>query len=246
VDLERIPLIMRQNGWENGAALMDYWFNSPTNDDPKNGIPCTNIIKMNWVLTFPRAQAVYREMLRSEVWANQAAQREIISMLGRKSLLGNEKRTFGYPKLVLPLVDRDAVQYRAVGDSWMDMAFGGIDDLRAALGRFIFKIIVLGEVEPIKLNSMLTGTYKVTINELGIYVRDSYDFNDANGEDQSLGNWDASDNSVGRTMFNGGEEVKNSDFRQWRLDNNKGGDFIVFSDIKYVNLSVPSVFEFSV
>ena len=125
------------------------------------------------------------------------------------------------------------------------MMTGDMDDLRAALANFVFKVIVVGSVEPILTDKKkLTGKYTVTINEVGIYVKDSYDFNDDKGEDQELGNWDLDDNSVGRTSFNGGETVRNSDFRKWRAANKSGGDFIVYSDIKYIKQTKNNTFTF--
>lgn len=54
--------------------------------------------------------------------------------------------------------------------------------------------------------------FKVEIGEVGIYVKDSYDFNG----DQFLGFWDAKDNAV--SMFNPltGTSISNQDFRDWR------------------------------
>jgi hypothetical protein len=105
--------------------------------------------------------------------------------------------------------------------------------------------VVIGEVEPIRnTKKQPTGEYKVTINEIGVYVKDSYDFNDAPGEDQELGNWDFDDKSVGRTILNGGETITNSDFRKWRKANGKGGDFYVYSDIKYRTINPPNTFIF--
>jgi len=168
-------------------------------------------------------------------------------MLKGKNLLTGSRKTFGIPKMHLPIADNDAIQFRVVGGAW-DMAFGDMDDLRAALANFVFKVIIIGTAEPIieekEKQKKLTGRYKVTINEVDIYVRDTYDFNDPPGEDQELGNWDFDDDSVGRTLFNGGTTVNNSDFRKWRDANGKGGDFLVYSDIKYVKLTSADTFEF--
>jgi hypothetical protein len=78
----------------------------------------------------------------------------------------------------------------------------------------------------------------VTAREVGVFMRDSYDFNGS----QFLGFWDDKDNSV--SMFNplAGERVSNDHFRAWRAANKRGGDFLVFSDVKRVPLSEPDVF----
>ena len=245
LDITQIPTIMRHHNWINGAKLMEKWFKAPSNSNPKAGLPSTDIIKMDWVLKYPRARQVYDTMLREKVWMNSAAKNEIISMLRKKQLLVGTRKAVGTPKHTLPIVDKDAIQFRTVGGGW-DMAFGEIDDLRAALANFVFKVIIIGEVEPVlNAKKLPSGKYQLTINEIGIYVRDSYDFNDPPGEDQELGNWDIDDDSVGRTVFNGGETVKNSDFRAWRTAHSSGGDFLVFSDIKYIKLNPADSFIFT-
>src|SRR5665213_134701 len=48
-DIRDIPSIMVANGWTNGAALMNRWFNAPAAVAPDNvQSPDTNTIKMNW------------------------------------------------------------------------------------------------------------------------------------------------------------------------------------------------------
>jgi len=67
----------------------------------------------------------------------------------------------------------------------------------------------------------------VTITEVGVYVRDSFDFND---HSQFLGFWGHRDTPV-----------NNATFREWRTKFSKGGDYEVFSDIKRVKLDSPHI-----
>lgn len=53
------------------------------------------------------------------------------------------------------------------------------------------------------------------------------------------------DNSVGRTIFNGGESIYNSDFRDWRKSYNKGGDFFVYSDVECIKQTTNNTFIFT-
>ncbi|MCG8518672.1 MAG: DUF6402 family protein [Pseudomonadales bacterium] len=233
LDITKIPQIMDKNNWPVGAALMRKWFSGKSNNIPAAGTPSLTDVKMDWLLSYSRAKSVYDGILSEKIWINEEAKKEIIQMLKRKSLLSNTERSFGTPKIPLPNVDRDYIQFRPVGGI-LDMAFGDMDDLRAALANFVFRIVVIGKVVPTLNDRRLpTGEYRVTISEVGIYARDSYDFIDEAGDDQPLGNWDFDDDSVGRTFLNGGVDVHNSDFRVWRAKNNKGGDFLVYSDIRY-------------
>jgi len=245
LDITKIPGIMRANNWNNGAMLMERWFSLPEKILPHSkASPSKNIIKMRWVLSYFRAKKVYAKLIQERAWMNDAAKNQIISFLKRKGLLNNKKNNIGFPKLPLPVIDPSSIQFRVVGGTW-DMMTGDMDDLRAALANFVFKVIIIGSVEPILTDKKRpTGEYIVTINEIGVYVKDSYDFNDAKGEDQELGNWDIDDDSVGRTVFNGGETIRNSDFRKWRAANKSGGDFIVYSDIKYMKQTKNNTFTF--
>jgi hypothetical protein len=111
-----------------------------------------------------------------------------------------------------------------------------LNDMVAALGRFHFRVVVAGHVEPVVSNR---GTHEVVIKEVGVYVRDSFDFEGF----QPLGFWWYSPpyasalerGDVGVPLFN-------STYREWRSANGEGGDFLVFSDLKRVPLNPPSRF----
>ena len=66
--LTSLPRIMRANGWEIGAQLMEKWFSGeaytyPHNDsDDPSFNRDTSIVTLGWALGFPRAKAVYDSM----------------------------------------------------------------------------------------------------------------------------------------------------------------------------------------
>lgn len=222
-----LPGIMRSKGWIKGAQLMEGWFRRPLNRDPSRGNPDTTTITMAWVLGFPRARIVYELILRDRIWVNQPAKLEIVKMLRRKGLL-RLKATFGNFALPVSQIDKDYVQYRTVTS-----LFGSLDGLGAALGNFAFRVAIKGAV-----NEGPTGKLQIVVTDVGIYVRDSYDFVGS----QSLGYWNKNDNSVGRTPLRG-DEIRNSDFRDWQTKNGRGGDYLVFSDLKVTKLAKPDSFE---
>ena len=224
-----IPRIMRNNGWANGAALMEEWFRRPSAVAPAYGPPETTIIRMDsWALTFAEARGVYHQLIRDRNWANQPAQREIATMLRRKGLIGRQRRSFGNLGWHVPLQDPDYINFRVVSSSTLN-------DLTAALARFVFRVCIAGTVEPLTAPTR----HRVTITEVGVYIRDSYDFNGS----QFLGYWNDRTNRVSTWNPLVGDAVRNSDYRAWRTANAMGGDFIVYSDIKRVSLSTPDQFE---
>lgn len=224
ITLTNIPGIMRSKGWANGARLLEIWFSRPNAIAPEYGQPDTSTIRMDtWALTFQRARQVYDQLFRERIWANPPAQREIASMLQRKGLIGRTLQSFGNLSQPVQLLDADYVNYRTVG-------LFDLDDMTAALGRFTFRVVVVGTITP-ETGSPIS--HRVTITNVGVYIRDSFDFNG----NQFLGYWDDSDNSVSMVNFLSGDAVSNADFRSWRSTHGRGGDFLVFSDVKWMSLT---------
>jgi hypothetical protein len=228
--ITNIPAIMRSKKWYNAASLMDSWFSRPVTVAPKYGLPDTTTIQMDsWVLTFSRAKKIYEQLMKERIWMNTAAQAEITKMLRRKNLLIPASVSFGNLDQPVPLQDDDYINQRVVSFGLFDL-----DDMSAALGNYIFNVVAAGYVT----STPGTTAYQVSITEVGVYVKDSFDFNG----DQDLGYWDDSDNSA--SMFNplSGDGVTNQTFRDWRAKNMMGGDFRVFSDLKRTVIKPPDTF----
>ena len=222
VYLTQIPRVMRANHWEVAAQLMEKWFNDPANSDPFVGIPDTTTLKMDsWVLSFKRVRRIYEKMLSKKIWLNKKAQPVIVHQLKKQGKLGPQKTEFGDFYRPVPLIDKEYIQYRKVGRLW-----NPTDDLFAALGRLTLRMAIKGVVTP-----TATGGHAIHIKKVGIYVRDSYDFNGP----QHLGYWNLAKNYGGKNFFRG-TKVKNADFREWRTQQGRGGDYLVFSDIKIIQL----------
>lgn len=215
--LTEIPYEMKTLGWEEAAILLQTWFRRPPAVVPNYSAPVTNVVKMDWVLQFERARLVYEGIIRNRVWTNEASRRRIAELLrswpapraGQSSLFGDLSQP-------VATVDQQWVNSRPVSEF-------GIDGLGAALGRFLLQIAIAG-----KVNRVLQQMLLVTVDEVGVYVKDSFDFEGEEFLGGFLGVWGYRDTFV-----------YNSDFRQWRLKNNAGGDFRVFSDIKRTKLNPP-------
>lgn len=226
-DLTKIPGIMRKNGWNKGAALMEAWFAGASNDKPERGKPDTTSITMSWVLGFERAKEAYDEMVKERAWVSPKAKNEIVKMLKAQGKLSGQDVMFGRAYDAKTL-DKNYVQYRTVGNYLRDP----FDDLNMALGYFVFRATVGGRVMP------WNGGHRIIIDEVAIYVRDSYDFN---GE-QALGVW-SDDEFIGGWSVVRGYSVSNASFREWRKANGRGGDYLIFSDARVHRFGVPDVFD---
>jgi Family of unknown function (DUF6402) len=235
LSVTQIPGIMRANGWTEAAKLLDKWFADPANSTAAAGRPDTTTVTMDWVLGFSRAKVVFDEIKDQKLWVNEAARKQIVTLLMKLGKLQQRKVDFGDLAFPVPTLNNDYIQFRAVGNMLTDP----IDGLFAALGRFVFRVAVKGSVSPQVVRSTLR--YEVQITDVGIYVYDIFDFSGF----QPLGFWNPTTNYAGRNPFHG-TLVTNKDFRDWRdnkqLSHGKGGDFLVFSDLKTIHLSSPDTF----
>jgi len=244
-NLTNIPRVMRGLSWLNGARLLETWFSRPRAVATSYSAPDTTTIRMDsWALTFPRARQVYDQLVRDRIWSNTPAQRQVASWLRLKGLLGNTQRSFGRLADPVPAQDPDYINQRGAG------GYTSFDDMTAALGEFNFRVVIAGTVGPV--GGGRPG-FQVQISEVGVYIRDSFDFEG----NQYLGCW--SDNPDGFSPLMPPEPgagmgmglsfrpplftpVGNRDFRAWRDRTGRGGDFLVFSDLKRIPLNPPDTF----
>lgn len=197
--------------WTEAAELLKTWSERPPTIKPKFTAPVTDVVKMDWVLTFQRAKTVYDKILSDRIWTNDASRKRIAEMLKKKSR--GTGQSFGDLSRAVTAVDEEWINSRPVSGGF------SFDALAGALGSFHLQVAISGTVV-----SRGTSDFEVSIGEVGIYAKDGFHFNDSD----FLGFWGHRD-----------EPVNDSDFRQWRTENNAGGDFLVFSDIKRTKLSPP-------
>lgn len=110
------------------------------------------------------------------------------------------------------------------------------DKWGTALGVFELMLHAAGVVEPLPDGV----THKITLTKKGVLVEDQYDFE----EEQALGYWNIETHTASHNPFAGCGAilpVLNSDFRAWRDQTTRGGDYWVFSDIKQEPINPPIV-----
>lgn len=132
---------------------MDSWFSGNVSIAPKYGLPDTTTISMDWVPGFLRARKVHDRLMKERIWANVAAQKEIVESLRRKGMIapsstgsgsletkankipwektGSAPRIFGDLKQIVQFQDEDYINHRMVGFSAFDL-----NDMSAALANF--------------------------------------------------------------------------------------------------------------
>ncbi|WP_307576911.1 DUF6402 family protein [Paracidovorax avenae] len=263
--LRDIPGVMRSKlGWPVAASLMERWFNGAPLALPLDvkrsaegnrlsqlppALIDETIVTMAWALKFSRVQAAVAHLQAN--WASPAGigllkrriVRELPQRIGQCWRFGN----LNQPAKVLD--DLSQVNFVGVGKTSDPM-----DDFYGAMGESQLKLAVSGIV----ISS--SGVTSVEIDELGFYLRDAYDFNDSSFISQPLGCWGFNGVECGistrlsieiedtiadidpKDAANLKYYVKNSDFQKWRNKNNKGGDFMVVSDVHRVRLAIPQKF----
>lgn len=240
---------MRSNGWTQGAILLDEWLRRPakirpaTFDETPNdfGPAVLNVVTMDWILTYGTPKSVYDQIINGKLWSNVAAKGKIGEMLLRTGITARAKsapgQKIGFGDLTsanVVAIEKVYIQSRPVN------IFSFYDGLTAAIANFNFHVAIKGTV------SYTQNSLEVTVEEVGIYARDSYDFiNDGSTywqcfycDDQPLGNWD----TIAPENLKGVGKISNNTFNNWRKANNKGGDFLVYSDIKVTRLNPPDIF----
>lgn len=263
--LRDIPGVMRSKlGWPVAASLMERWFNGAPLALPLDvkrsaegnrlsqlppALIDETIVTMAWALKFSRVQAAVAHLQAN--WASPAGigllkrriVRELPQRIGQCWRFGN----LNQPAKVLD--DLSQVNFVGVGKTSDPM-----DDFYGAMGESQLKLAASGIV----ISS--SGVTSVEIDELGFYLRDAYDFNDSSFISQPLGCWGFNGVECGistrlsieiedtiadidpKDAANLKYYVKNSDFQKWRNKNNKGGDFMVVSDVHRVRLAIPQKF----
>ncbi|WP_122670374.1 DUF6402 family protein [Pseudomonas viridiflava] len=249
--LSRIPEAMRNMGWHTAAALMQRWFDSPAwempgewKGDKTKPAPLSlnpahsddSIVKMDWAMKFERCRD-----------AVEAAKLLVASPNGVKQLEDRLKKAgwdgksfFELGSTSMSSIQVDAstqINFTKFGEAW-DV----LDDMYGALGLATLKVGVTGNTFIENSPITLQPHRYFHVQHMGFYIRDNYDFNGF----QYLGTW--TENRVltkietvmtttpqGHLVIrlrNGPfAVVTNGDFRDYRKEIGKGGDFIIYSDV---------------
>lgn len=143
------------------------------------------------------------------------------------------------------LEETSQFNFLSIGSSLWEKATDDLDDVYGALGSFAIKVAAT----KFHTRTNDNGWPAIHIEEVGLYVRDTYDFLN-NGENQLLGYWNEANvirpgpidyltepdyiEISDKRFF----KVTNDSFAQYRRRHKKGGDFVVFSTVKRYPVSI--------
>lgn len=276
-----IPQVMENKGWKESARFMRKWFSDPlfemTKQQKLNKVDMSKIDKkhilddlsFDWLLTSSsRVKPIYDNFVssisniveyddflgRKKKILDQLSNGlcYIIHRLDKSGYLVNGTLINCYLDYSsLSAIELDKVSqfnFISIGNTLWEKATDKLDDVYGALGSFIIKVAFTD----LQVTKDSNGFIKLEINELGMYVRDTYEFmND--GDDQPLGYWGfkgvikpgiISELTRRAYIDEGGDRyfrVTNSSFVNYRKNqkaNNKTGDFFVYSTVKRIPVNI--------
>ncbi len=252
-----VQRIMNARGWYAGARFQQRWLSSGANElvgeakdgQGNNGPLGIEPIEMQWVLDFQRSRDLLAELTSYELLTNEATQGRLIPQINALLADGSTQVNFGwYPDGAA----RESIYLNSRAVT-AEMAYAaGLDDLNAALGAF--NMFVMG-----RGTATINDDLRVVVqySDVGVYVRDSFDFEGA----QALGHWKLPDQiempsirEANSSSWWGSNQdaappparpddwvpMTNLAYRMYRNRTGYGGDFIVYSDVKIV----PVTFDF--
>lgn len=253
--LDQLPDAMEKMGWKVAPQLMRHWFSlRPAykfTEDIKNQllrgdarlIPeervNDTIVKMAWARPF--IEDKLQELIKA--WSSPA---------GIKLLRERLVRAGYTPNLFIPLGMSDSARVLDATAQVNTIIVGGlldtIDDWYGAIGNASLKFAVSG------YSGVHQKRAAFFVERVGAYLKDTYDFVDKNPiTSEPLGIWSknriltkaesalyldsylAGIFGILARNWSGFIPVFNSDFRNWQDKHNTGGDFVVFSDVLWLN-----------
>lgn len=276
-----IPDVMEKKGWKIAARFMRKWFNDSfyemTQKEKLNKIDISTIEKQHvlddlefeWLLTSSsRIKPIYDNFVlkvsnvieyddflgRKKQITNQLSNGlcYILNRLEKSGFLVNNELKNCYVNYdnmsAIELDKTSQFNFIKIGSTLWEKATDSLDDVYGALGSFIIKVAFTN----LNVTRDQSGFMKLEIRELGLYVRDTYEFmND--GDDQTLGYWGECGvikpgviselmkkefiDEDGCRYF----RITNSSFVKYRekyKNTNKTGDFFVYSTVKKIPTNI--------
>ncbi|MDC9581079.1 DUF6402 family protein [Xenorhabdus sp. PR6a] len=266
LSLYDIPKIMDKMGWTTASALMKHWFsikpvfkfNDKIRGEFVNGnamkIPKErvndSIVKMDWARRYEIVNSKIYEL--KNIWASKKGKARLFGEIFdiNKSKEKNGVIHIGYEISAIELDYLSQINRISFGD-YLDT----MDELMGAIGVGTLKVAVRGYFDTRE------NKKKFTVEKLGFYIKDTYDFTDkynptrnilsdgSNIASEPLGIWSRQgvvprkEIPVYMASFTSGAfgwlyknyrgyvPVFNRDFREWQNIHDEGGDFVVFSDV---------------
>ncbi|MDR0806496.1 MAG: DUF6402 family protein [Enterobacteriaceae bacterium] len=234
--------------WKNGKEMPQSLYIPEQHCDDQT-------IKMSWALEYPRIKAKVDKLTQTLAYNNSALELVVkrlkaLGWDGTGGMTFGRRNIIGKPSMSARELDQTYQNnYLPVGIGLAHRLVDTIDDMYGSLGALTLKVALLGTAFRDTDNQVY-----LDVDYAGVYLRDTFDFINDTGDDQPLGVWTEdkvllrADTLVWWTSEKSHEtyyklkgkriaEIHNSDFHRYREKNNKGGDFVIFSDVYWLKQS---------
>lgn len=268
-----IPKLLNTLGFSNAEKLQRVWFTKGNNVDKDSVNPEVDIVSFDWAISessqvntehkdfltetginlnnnyFPFGNKI-RESLKTEInrMINDGAL-SIPTQSGNNQSFGiTNNQVITHRGEKIPTYEKyyfNSKAFTGVLDLGIHFLVDGLDDFIAALANFNYHIIAIGELK-YETNGWLSDTIDINVKQLGVYIKDSFDFidDDPSAASQPLGYWKINNDTVEvkRKVSDTSQyyQVTNKSYRDYRDTHNMGYNFHLYSTIKYsaVNYNV--------
>lgn len=211
--LEKIPTIMRSEGFLVGAKAMEKWFSR----SPEDTSPVDGLLTMQWALSFERVQTAHQNLIQ-ELYKTDNAKASLRNTLSDSGLLRTGVQ-FDHTSGKASAMHKFHYQHSKIGH-----AYASVDDFTMAVGRAALYVTAAGCVDD----------NEIIVEKIGVYLKDDYRFNE--GENQSLGVWDfkemAFEGFFELYPLPGEYRISNRHFTSFQSRFRRGGDYESYSEIQ--------------
>lgn len=257
--LDQLPDAMEKMGWKVAPQLMRHWFSINPEYRFTNNIREQLIAGDARLIPNERVNDTIVKMAWARPYIAEKLQ-ELMSTWNSSAGIGLLRKRLehaGYfPNLCVPLGMSDSARVLDATAHVNTIRVGGlwntIDDWYGAIGNASLKLAVSGYSDIHQERPVFF------VKRVGAYLKDTYDFVDRNTiTSEPLGIWSKNrvltkaESTLYLASYNaavtlgaygilahnwsGFVPVFNSDFRDWQDKHNAGGDFIVFSDVLWLD-----------
>lgn len=229
-----IPSIMKALNWKNSVRTQNDWFNGKRNYYPWDVNPILSYFSLGNLLKFKHFKSFYDEKLNN--WKNNEAALKSLRIEIKKMKKNNlieypttnrpitEFGTFDYEiinKIIKPkeysarkiktATERIPLfeEYYFLSESYNISKFNDLDDFFGAIANCNIRYTAKGLLT-LKNNKII-----VTVNEIGVYIKDGFDFTGT----QPLGDWNYKNKSVEKSYFS---MINNDSYEAYSRDTNMG------------------------
>ncbi|GAA0872269.1 hypothetical protein GCM10009117_14160 [Gangjinia marincola] len=264
-----VPQLMGIKGFSNAEGLQRIWFTRGSNINKDSVDPEIDAVTFSWATSeSSQVRTEANQFIRAtenalNAWTNTAPKRslkaEINRMVtdGKMSLPASQgsKTSFGVTSKAIithrgekmPEYEKyyfNSKSFSGFFDMGVHFMTDGLDDFVASLANFNFHMYAKGELVYNEPGLISNASVQVNVKQLGIYIKDSYDFidDDPSAASQELGFWriDSRDAiTIERTRDNpsGFFEVTNKSYRDYRDAHQMGYNYHLYSTVKLESIN---------